>query len=98
MRNVPQFTIGDRVRIEDPRFPDFWANGAVGSIAEPPTVIRDLSGGWTGHVRSVRTTSGLQSYYWVEFDDERRDADGDGPYREAEIAAAALHLLGGSPA
>ncbi len=31
------------------------------------------------------TTSGLRRFYWVVFDEPKIDADGDGPYAEAEI-------------
>lgn len=90
--------VGDRVRIQDMRFPGFWANGATGTIAVPPATVRALADGWTGHVRIVLTTSGPQAYYWVQLDEARRDGDGDGRYGEAEIAGAALHTQGSLPA
>ena len=89
--------VGDRVRIQDARFPTFWAHGATGTIDAPPAVVLALADGWAGHVRTVPTTSGPQPYYWVLLDAPRRDGDGDGPYHEAEIAGSALHVLGGTP-
>jgi hypothetical protein len=41
----------------------------------------------------VPTTSGIRPYYWVALDEARRDGDGDGPYREAEISGDALRPL-----
>ena len=55
--------------------------------------LSDVLEGWAGHVRMVRTTSGIQPYYWVVLDEPRLDGDGDGPYSEAEIAGAALRPL-----
>ncbi|MDB4906233.1 MAG: hypothetical protein JWO05_1017 [Gemmatimonadetes bacterium] len=94
MPHSPRFSLGARVRIEDPRFPKFWANGAQGTISAPPGAVIDLAGGWTGHVRMVNTVAGLQPYYWVVLDEARIDGDGDGPYHEAEIAEAALRAIG----
>src|SRR5688500_10194733 len=64
-----RFQPGDLVRIEAP---DFWAHGASGTIAPPPDGIRELAGGWRGHVRMVATTRGDQPYYWVKLDEARR--------------------------
>jgi len=52
-----------------------------------------LADGWRGHVRWVPTVVGVRAHYWVVLDEARLDGDGDGPYREAEIAEAALHPL-----
>jgi hypothetical protein len=35
--------------------------------------------------RPVETTSGPQRFYWIAFDEPQLDADGDGPYRTAEV-------------
>ena len=32
-------------------------------------------------------------FYWVKFDEPQLDADGDGPYHEAEIDSDYLNLL-----
>ena len=71
----------------------FWADGAIGTIAEPPSAVLELAGDWRRHVRLVATTTGVTPFYWVVLDDARTDADGDGPYHEAEIAEAALQRL-----
>jgi hypothetical protein len=41
----------------------------------------------------LRHSAGRQPYYWVSLDEPRFDAEGDGPYDEAEIAGASLHAL-----
>ena len=81
---------GDRVRVNQP---DFWAHGISGTVVSPPDAITKLADGWRGHVRIVETTSGKRPFYWVTLDEARRDADGDGPYQQAEIAEASLQPL-----
>ena len=85
-----RFVPGDRVRVTEP---GYWADGAVGTIANPPSMVAQLAGDWHGHVRMVETTTGLRPFYWVVLDEARTDADGDGPYHEAEIAEASLRPL-----
>jgi hypothetical protein len=97
MKDVTPYRVGDRVMVDDRDFPTFWANGATGTVAEPPAVILALADGWSGHVRMVGTTKGLRPYHWVVLDEPRRDSDGDGPYREAEIAASSLQPAGEHP-
>ena len=87
------FRVGDRVVIDDHDFPSFWANGATGTVSDPPSAVASLADGWAGPVRTVSTTHGSQSFYWIVLDEARVDADGDGPYRQAEIAARCLQLL-----
>jgi hypothetical protein len=41
--------------------------------------------GWRGLHREVPSLRGTLIFYWVRFDQPHRDADGDGPYSEAEI-------------
>ena len=95
MKEVPVFQVGDRVLVDDAEFPSFWANGAIGSVADPPAAIRALADGWSGHIRTVATVNGPRPYHWVVLDEPRRDSDGDGPYSQAEIAAASLRPLAG---
>jgi hypothetical protein len=35
--------------------------------------------------RPAETTSLPRRFYWIVFDEPQRDADGDGPYVEAEV-------------
>jgi len=80
------------VVVNDRSFPSFWANGAVGTVSEPPDAVVSMADGWSGNVRMVRTVRGLEPYYWVVLDEPRLDDEGDGPYKEAELAAAWLQL------
>jgi hypothetical protein len=89
-RAGPPLIPGDRVRVSEP---GYWADGAVGTIAEPPATMAELAGDWHGHVRMVATTSGVRPFYWVVLDKPRLDGDGDAPYQEAEIAEASLRPL-----
>jgi len=93
MKDIPIFEVGDRVRVIDAEFRTFWANGATGTVAEPPAPMLALADGWSGHVRTVATVNGPRPYHWVILDEPRRDSDGDGPYSQAEIAATSLHPL-----
>lgn len=62
-----------------------WAQGALATIAEPPPPVRDLTGEWVGCRRVVGSLKGPLVCYWVVFDSPHYDADGDGPYTEAEL-------------
>ena len=56
-------------------------------------VVISAGGGWekdfTGLIdsvpSSVETRQGEDYMYWVSFDEEQNDTDGDGPYFKAEI-------------
>ena len=89
-QNSPRFAVGDRVQVIEE---GYWANGVLGTITEPPPPTLSLSDGWHAHVRTVSTTDGPRPYYWVTLDEPRRDADGDGPYHEAEIGERMLEPL-----
>ena len=89
-----RFAPGDRVQVVEE---GFWAHGVSGTIAQPPSAILSLADGWHGYVRTVPTTDGPRPFYWVVLDEARRDADGDGPYHEAEIAERSLRSLGTPP-
>ncbi len=52
-----------------------------------------MSDGWRGNIREVESLRGILSFYWVKFDEPQLDADGDGPYHEAEIDSDYLNLL-----
>ncbi len=83
------FQVGDRVRVNNKRYPSFWANGALG------TVVRHLSPEDPSRIfRMVPTVRGPEPYYWVELDEPRIDGDGDGPYESAEFAASWLESIG----
>jgi len=93
MKDLPVFQVGDRVLIDEREFPTFWANGATGTVANPPGPVLALADGWSGHVRTVPTVKGPRAYHWVVLDEPRRDSNGDGPYHEAEVAVASLRPL-----
>jgi hypothetical protein len=84
------FTVGSWVKISENYH---WAKNATGEIAQQPNFIVEMSEGWKGNVREVESLQGILSFYWVKFDEPQIDADGDGPYYEAEIDANYLHLL-----
>jgi hypothetical protein len=88
-----KFAVGERVHISDPDWPNFWANGVSGTVRQPPTSVVELGEGWIGHARMVDTTTGKRPFYWIELDEPRLDADGDGPYHAAEIAESSLRAL-----
>ena len=90
------FQAGDRVLVMNDEFSDFWANGATGTVAKPPSAVISLAGDWSGNVRMVKTIRGVEPYYWVVLDEARLDGDGDGPYGGAELAATWLHPLSGA--
>ncbi|MGI8848818.1 MAG: hypothetical protein ACR2HT_01460 [Pyrinomonadaceae bacterium] len=70
-----------------------WAKNAVGVVTQPPDYIVEMSDGWRGNIREVESLRGILSFYWVKFDEPQLDADGDGPYHEAEIDSDYLNLL-----
>ena len=64
-------------------------------------VIVSTEGGWkenyTGVVAAkvgltgkVKTRKGLIYMYWIDFDDEAYDLDGDGPYYKAQVLSLYL--------
>lgn len=84
------FSAKDRVRIST----DYhWARGANATICSPPEYITSLAPGWDGLTRTVQAVRGPLTLYWVRFDDAQTDADGDGPYFEAEIEETALSAI-----
>jgi hypothetical protein len=76
------FSAGDRIIVSEQYH---WAKGAVGTVVQPPGAIVAMSGGWSGLQHEVPSLRGTLIFYWVRFDQPHRDADGDGPYSEAEI-------------
>jgi hypothetical protein len=66
-----EFTVGTRVRVESA---GHWADGHLATVIDQDGWPRDCSAK-RGRVRC----------FFVEFDDAPFDADGDGPYRAAEI-------------
>ena len=85
-----KFAVNDRVRVS---LEHHWARGASATICAPSASVASLAGGWTGLTRIVESLRGPLTFYWVRFDEPQRDADGDGPYSEAEIEASALDLI-----
>ncbi len=88
-----RFQPGARVRISTKHY---WAQGAHGTIAEPPEFARQLvkeSNPWEGWHRLVQGATGLIEFYWVNFDEPQIDADGDGPYSGGEIVVEMIEPL-----
>ena len=82
------FAPGDKVRVSEDFF---WAKGATGAISTPPGEITALSGPWDGDISRQETSSlGVNTVYWVWFDEPQLDTDGDGPYRAGSIWESAL--------
>ena len=75
---------GARVRISDKHH---WAQGASGTVAEPPDYVRELTSDWVEYRRLSFSAQGPRVFYWVVFDEPHDDGSGDGPYSEAEIDA-----------
>ena len=85
------FLVGDRVRISDSYH---WAKNTLGTVKKPEA-NEWLEGYEKGCSREVESLRGMLTFYWVEFDEPQTDADGDGPYSEAEIESEFLvHLTG----
>jgi hypothetical protein len=83
-----QFAVGDRVLVSADFF---WAKGAKGIVAIAPPEVTTLSGPWNSGVsREEASALGVNTVYWVQFDEPQRDADGDGPYRAGSIWESAL--------
>ena len=84
------FSRGDRIRVSA----DYhWAKGAIGTVMQPPDYIVNMSDGWEGIYRKVSSLKGMLTFYWISFDKGQIDADGDGPYGEAEIDFNYLHPI-----
>lgn len=88
-----RFQLNDRIRV----LPTYhWAQGAMGTISEPPEFLRVVSQTdhpWEGPHRFVKGRKGPIEFFWVLFDMPQYDADGDGPYQRGEIDVDAMELL-----
>jgi hypothetical protein len=85
------FSAGHRVRVSNDFF---WAKGATGTISAPQDAVINLSGPWEGGLtRQERSALGMHTVYWVWFDEQQFDADGDGPFRGGQIWETALSLM-----
>jgi hypothetical protein len=86
---------GDRVRVSGAFF---WANGATGRISVPPDAVTAISGPWEGGLTTQEKSAlGVNTVYWVWFDEPQFDADGDGPYRGGQIWESALSIITENP-
>ena len=84
-----KLSVGSRIKISENYH---WAKNATGRIAQPPNYIVQTSDGWKRHFREVKTLKGISTFYWITFDESQFDADGDGPYQEAEIDSNFIYL------
>jgi hypothetical protein len=85
-----KFSLNARVQVSQHYH---WAQGATGIILDPPKSAREVARPkWDGITRTVQSLKGPQVFYWVQFDQLQKDADGDGPYNAGEIAETALAL------
>jgi hypothetical protein len=86
-----KFFAGNRVRVSNDFF---WAKGAIGTVAEPPSAVVAISGPWDDNLKRQETSAlGVNTVYWVWFDEAQFDADGEGPYSGGQIWENALTLL-----
>ena len=91
LRMNSRFVSGDRVRISEEFF---WAKGATGTISSPPDAVVSLSGGWVENLtRDEQSALGVNTVYWVWFDEPQFDAEGDGPFKGGQIWESALTLI-----
>jgi hypothetical protein len=72
-----------------------WAQGVLGTVKNPPDHILAMADGWSGHTRKVQAVRGTMLFHWISFDHPQLDADGDGPYNEAEVDVEFLRLARG---
>jgi hypothetical protein len=70
-----------------------WAKGALGTVRALSPHVATLARRWNGHVRAVPARQGVLHFVWVVFDAPQIDADGDGPYVEAEIDTRFLTVV-----
>ncbi|MBX3244255.1 MAG: hypothetical protein KF685_07340 [Acidobacteria bacterium] len=85
MGNIEEgrFLLGEKVKIS---LNHHWAKGATGVIAVPPDAVNEMFEDWNdGFYREVKTTCGEKRFYWIKLYTSQLDADGDGPYEQAEI-------------
>jgi hypothetical protein len=82
------FVAGDKVVVSQDFF---WAKGATGTISTPPIEITALSGPWDGDIKRQEISAlGVNTVYFVWFNEPQYDADGDGPHRAGSIWESAL--------
>ncbi len=85
MRRAPRtWRVGDRARVS-PAY--HWAQGAAVTIARPVQEVSpsELPEAFGEESRLVPGRARVHRFYWVVFDEPQWDAEGDGPYQEAEI-------------
>ena len=62
-----------------------WAKSEFGVISYPPESFKIFGYDRVGYIRTVPGVKGPIRLYYVKFEKPQIDADGDGPYRGAEI-------------
>jgi hypothetical protein len=88
-----KFRLHDRIRISQTHH---WAQGATGTISEPPDFLLKLTeddNPYEDYHRYVQGVKGPIEFFFVWFDEPQIDADGDGPYKGGEIEAEAIESL-----
>ena len=84
------FSIGRKVRISSECS---FSEGIVGVVAYSPKVSPLAEDFGSNYFRKVQTLKGKKFFVWVVFDEPQFDADGDGPYSEAEINIDNLEVI-----
>jgi hypothetical protein len=88
--DAARFSLGDRVLVSTNCH---WAQGAIGTVSEPPPQVVALSGPWDGLTRMEVNALGPRIVYWVWFDEPQLDEYGLGPFRGGAIDVNALSLI-----
>ena len=85
------FKVGDRVRV----LSDMWVEGFSGTVIPFPKGLLEEGDRLEDCYRVCKHADTQEEIhtYWVEFDSEQQDLDGDGPYQGGEICEDELESL-----
>ena len=87
---IEVFKVGEKVRVCG--YQGFEL-GITGTIDCPPKVSILSEEFGENYFRKLTTLKGEKIFVWVVFDNPQYDADGDGPYSEAEIDTDNLEII-----